>query len=236
MVLQRKMVVAHRGLSGGEPENTLEAFAASVGRGVEAIELDVRQTADGILVVYHDSKVGRASVAGSTHAELAARVPGLCTLSEALDVIPSKCLLDVEIKVAGIERALLDVLEPSRKTSTYVVTSFHDEAVARVKTLDSTIRVGLVLAEDSSKHGVRTRPSQVYPAGRLRRSHSDFAVAHWRLLRLGSVRRVTRLGYPVWVWTVNRPERIKRMLASPDVAAVITDRPLEAMAVRDGSE
>jgi glycerophosphoryl diester phosphodiesterase len=231
-MLERKTIVAHRGLSGDEPENTLEAFAASVARGVEAIELDVRQTVDGVLVIFHDAKVGKAAITRSTYAELLARAPALCTLGQALEIVPSQCLLDVEIKVPGIERAVLDVLEPRRKTSDFVVTSFHDHTVAQVKALDSTIRVGLVLGVDRPKHGIWTRLSEFFPAIRLRRSRSDFVVLNRRLLRSGVLRRMAWQGYPVWVWTVNKPVRLKRMLTSPHVAAVVTDRPVKAMALR----
>ena len=73
----KKTIVSHRGLSGDEPENTLEAIAASVARGVEAIEVDIRLTADGVPILFHDPSVGGAVVARSTHAELASHVPDL---------------------------------------------------------------------------------------------------------------------------------------------------------------
>lgn len=48
------MVIGHRGAAGLAPENTLAAFAAALDMGVDAVELDVHLTRDGILVVYHD--------------------------------------------------------------------------------------------------------------------------------------------------------------------------------------
>jgi len=232
----KKTIVSHRGLSGDEPENTLEAISASVARGVEAIEVDVRQTADGVPILFHDPSAGGAVVARSTYAELATRVPDLCTLAEAVDIIPSVCLLDVEIKTPGIERAVLDVLEPRRRTSSFVITSFRDEAVAQAKALDSTIRVGLVLGIDESTRGIGTRPRELFPLRRLRRSKSDFVVIHKKLFRYGFLRRLAWIGYPVWVYTVNKPERVMRMLKSPEVTAVVTDRPVEAMELRDRLE
>ena len=235
-VPRQKTIVSHRGLSGDEPENTLEAIAASVARGVEAIEVDIRLTADGVPILFHDPSVGGAVVARSTHAELASHVPDLCTLAEAVDIIPSECLLDVEIKTPGIERAVLDVLEPRRKTSSFVITSFRDEAVAQAKALDSTIQVGLVLGIDERAKGKGTRLRELFPLRRLRRSNSDFVVVHKKLFRYGFLRRLAWLGYPVWVYTVNKPERMIRMLENADVTAIVTDRPLEAMALRDRLE
>ena len=57
-------VIAHRGASRLAPENTIEAFELAVAVGADGIELDVRRTADGVLVVHHDARLpdGRAIV------------------------------------------------------------------------------------------------------------------------------------------------------------------------------
>jgi glycerophosphoryl diester phosphodiesterase len=228
-------VLSHRGLSGGdEPENTLAAFTSAVARGVEGIELDVRRTADGVLVIAHDAVVRGVTIAISTSADLAALVPGLCTFAEALDAIPPECLLDVEVKLTGIEEQVLAELAARRERGRFVVTSFCDEVVARVKALDPAVRTGLVLGEGRPKSGMRARLSELFPAARLRRCGADVVIPDWRLLRLGFLRRAARSGYPVWVWTVNDPGLMRRVLGHPEVAAVITDRPLEAMRLRAG--
>ena len=72
-----RLVIAHRGSSSEAPENTLRAFEAAVGRGADAIELDVRLTADGAPVVIHDATLDRTTdrtgpVAALTLAELRA--------------------------------------------------------------------------------------------------------------------------------------------------------------------
>ncbi len=226
-------ILSHRGVSGGaERENTLEAFVAAVARGVEGVELDVRQTADGVLVISHDAVTQGLSVAQVSRAVLTAQVPSLCTFEEALSAIPAGCLLDVEVKVPGIERRVLDALVRSRERSDFVVTSFDDQTVARVKSLDPAVRTGLVLGEGRPKDGLRARLSELFPGRRLRRCGADVVIPNWKLLHCGFVRRAAHRGYPVWVWTVNEPELTRRLLRSPGVAAIITDRPLEAMALR----
>jgi glycerophosphoryl diester phosphodiesterase len=232
---ERARVLSHRGRSGGgEQENTLAAYAAAVARGVEGIELDVRLTADGALAISHDAIAGGIPVAASTLAELVAEAPRLCTFVEALEVIPATCLLDVEVKVHGVEGAVLRELAAKRERSGFVVTSFHDEIVARVKALDPAVRTGLVLGEGRPKDGLRARLSELFPAGRLRSCGADVVIPNWKLLHFGFLRRAARHGYPVWVWTVNDPGLTKRLLRSPEVGAIITDRPLEAMALRVG--
>jgi glycerophosphoryl diester phosphodiesterase len=233
--LGQKLVLSHRGIYGGaEPENSVAAFSAAVAQGVEGIELDVRRTADGVLIVAHDATVGGLTIADCTRAELAARVPTLCTFREALSVIPWGCVLDVEIKPPGIEAEVLRELATSRKPGAFVVSSFYDGVVARVKQLDPGVKAGLILGEGRPKDGIRSRLSELFPARRMRKCRADFVVPNWRLLRFGFLRRIARLGCSAWVWTVNEPRRTKRLLREPAVAAIVTDRPLEAMSLRDG--
>lgn len=71
------VTVAHRFLSAGFPENTLAAFKSAITHGVQAIELDLRGTADGEVVVLHDATVdrttnGRGNVTGMTLHEVRA--------------------------------------------------------------------------------------------------------------------------------------------------------------------
>lgn len=110
----RPRIVAHRGASFEAPENTLAAFERAWALGVEAVELDVRLTRDGEVVVFHDETTERIGgvarpVAAQTLAELraldvgawkharyaGARIP---TLAEVLAITPPGRTVVVEIK------------------------------------------------------------------------------------------------------------------------------------------
>jgi glycerophosphoryl diester phosphodiesterase len=112
--LPRRGVAAHRGGALSRPENTLAAFREAARIGAHQIELDVRRSADGELVVIHDESVdrttdGRGAVADLTLAELrrldagsaygpafaGERIP---TLGEVLDAVPRNVWLNVQIK------------------------------------------------------------------------------------------------------------------------------------------
>jgi len=110
-------VVAHRGLSGLCPENTLPAFAAAVALGVEEIELDLWASRDGQLVVCHDADVARTSNgrglirdldwadirkldAGSGHGQQWAGVP-FCRLDEVLECVGGRVVMNIHVKDAG---------------------------------------------------------------------------------------------------------------------------------------
>src|SRR5215216_2965630 len=113
------LIYAHRGASAVHPENTLLAFRQALAVGVDGIELDVHATADGIPVVIHDRDIGRTTdgVGYVDQIQLARletfdagdgeRVP---TLAEVLALVGDAAHLDIEIKGAGIERVVLEVL------------------------------------------------------------------------------------------------------------------------------
>lgn len=88
-------VLAHRGASKAEPENTVAAFRRAGEMGADAVELDVRRTVDGVLVVHHNPDLpdGRV-IAATAHGELPAAVP---TLGAALDACAGMWV-NVEIK------------------------------------------------------------------------------------------------------------------------------------------
>jgi len=219
-------------LSGPEPENSLKSFCASVARGIEAIEFDVRQTLDNVLIVSHDTHVAGVSIGASAYEDLSAKAPELCTLEEALAAIPLSCLLDIELKVEGIEEAVLREAHGARRPSDYVLTSFNARSIARIKAIDPTVRAGLLL-EESPADRARTTPAALLAVGKLQSCGADFVAAHWKLLRLGFLRRMRQSGFPVWVWTVNSSELMTILIQRPEVAAIVTDHPLEAMQLRN---
>jgi glycerophosphoryl diester phosphodiesterase len=138
------LVFAHRGNSAHAPENTLEAFRQAVALGVDGLEFDVRLTADGVPVVFHDPTVerttdGRGAVAAMTLAELreldagyrfgATAHPyrgkgvGVPTVEEALDVTAPLPLV-VEVKALEAAEPLLDLLRRRGESERVIVGSF----------------------------------------------------------------------------------------------------------------
>lgn len=105
-------IIAHRGLAEGLPENTLAAFERSIQRGIDVIELDVRTTRDGHLVIHHDETLDRTTdctgqLAGSSLARIKTCDAGwpshpgepIPTLAEALVFArdrPVRLLLDIK--------------------------------------------------------------------------------------------------------------------------------------------
>lgn len=135
------LVLSHRGLRNRPDvhENTLEAFEAAVDAGVDGIETDVRRSADGALVLFHDRSVadGRP-VHALTRMELQAAVGHpVPTLQEALSFWPD-VLWNVEIKTLDAARSTFDLLTTAIEPGRLLVTSFlHDVVAECARTLES---------------------------------------------------------------------------------------------------
>lgn len=113
----RPLAIAHRGGALLGPENTAEAFAASIKAGAEIVETDLRFSADGALVCLHDADLARLigdprRVAETDLTTLRAALPGLLTLEEAIAAsAPLGLLLDVKLHEARILNPILAALD-----------------------------------------------------------------------------------------------------------------------------
>ena len=109
--MHKIVVIAHRGFHRDFPENTLESFRAAQDLGVDGIEFDVQETADGEFVIHHDDDIGGRSISSLSLAEIAAhRIGGgyrIPVLQEALEAVGRGLVLLVELKkVRSLEKFL----------------------------------------------------------------------------------------------------------------------------------
>lgn len=148
-VVRRPMVIAHRGGAALAPENTLLSLQRGMEAGADMLEVDVRCTADGYLVLMHDSRLerttnGRGYVAELSYDSIASlsivdavgnvtslRVP---TLDEALEFVAGRCGLLIEVKggaVSGVEQLVIDVIRKHNAEGRVAVQSFSDDVLER---------------------------------------------------------------------------------------------------------
>jgi glycerophosphoryl diester phosphodiesterase len=130
------------------PENTLPSFEAALALGADGIELDVHATADGVVVVHHDPMLrdGREIRRTEWDQVRASRVApdvGIPTLLEVCDVVRDRAELFVEIKGAGIEDAVVDVLRGHAGTA--AIHSFDHELIGRLSRRGVPHRLGLLI-------------------------------------------------------------------------------------------
>lgn len=144
-------MAAHRGGAAERPENTLSAFRNAIARGVHQVELDVRRSADGALVVIHDDRIDRTtngwgvvrslSLAQLRRLDAGAPGVGIPTLEEALDVLPRDLWINVQIKRGEpiAEEVARAIVHAGREDQAFVAAG--NDACRRVRRACSSLRV-----------------------------------------------------------------------------------------------
>ncbi|MBK9035529.1 MAG: glycerophosphodiester phosphodiesterase [Myxococcales bacterium] len=238
--ITRPRLVAHRGASLVAPENTLAAFRAAWALGVEAVELDVRVTRDGAVVVIHDDTTARVAgvdraVADQTLAELRAldvgawrgaafageRIP---TLTEALAIVPAGATLFVELKTTAADApTVAAVIRADPRGGQVALQAFDPDALAALAGAlpgaPAYLTVGPPRADDDR---VLPYPIEVLDAARSR-GFAGLALDA-RAVTPELVVAARAAGVALDVWTVNDAAALRAWLRA-DVRFVETDRP-----------
>lgn len=214
------LVLGHRGVPEAALENTLESFVRAVRDGADGVEVDLRSAADGTPVVIHDATLERAfGLAGNVgslawealHRLTGARLPSLQQV--VAWAAASGAWLNVELKMAGAERAVVELLVSHGLADRCFLSSFDGASIARVAEIDSSLRRFLLLESWSES-----------TAERLTRSRAEGVCLRADAASPMTIEVLRRDGYSVVAWTVDDPARAVT-LAEAGVAAIISDRP-----------
>jgi len=230
----RCLVIAHRGASAAAPENTLAAFRLAADLGADGVELDVRRTVDGQLVVIHDASVDRTTdgtgrVAALTLDQLrrfdagrkfgppfrGERIP---LLSKVFEVLGGRLLVDVEVKAAGVEAALLDLIRKMQMVDSVLISSFDAQVVAHVRDLAPEMPAGLLQSAADPYAAVSVRATAYLPEVTALtadvvascRSHG-LRVITWTVRTEEEARQALRVGVDGII--ADDPTLIRKMLA-----------------------
>ena len=234
-------IVAHRGKTATvKSENTIEAFQKAIEIGIPQIEFDVRMSQDGYLIGYHDRSIrpdgenqAESEISALTYQELQsiARSKGfeVPLFEDILKLCRDRIALDIEIKEEGYEDRIVELTTKHLKYTDFVIKSFNDASVRKIKDLDPQIEVGLLLGKVRGKFPLVSVMAQFFPEYRIFKTGADFVSPHFRLLKFGFLWRMKLLNKPVYVWTVNEERRLVKLVRRNDIAAIITDRPELAM-------
>lgn len=219
----KPLVIAHRGGANrrDREENRLATFRRSLALGVDAVECDVRLSADGEVVVIHDDTLDRTTsghghVGAFTAKELA--VLGVPTLRELCRLVRGRVRLLVEIKSASPYR-VMDVLAEEKMEREVLVISFHPEYLRPIARRRPDIELGLLLYKFGGD--VPTLACYVERGRELR------ATTLGPNLRLCSRRLVGAIhdaGMRVFAWTANT-RLSQRGLIKVGVDGIVTDFP-----------
>ena len=222
-------VVAHRGASRRAVENTVAAFRLATEIGADAVELDVRRSADDVLVVHHDPRLADESVIRDVHkVDLPDWMP---TLGEALDACAAPgpgWAVNVEIKndpaeadfdpTDAIAEATIAVLAERDTPERWLISSFRWEVIERCRAIEPQIATAWLCVEVPA-----SAPARLAAAGHR-------ALHPWyRSVTHELVEECHRLGLELNVWTCDSPSAMTR-LAGWGVDGICTNVPDIALA------
>ncbi len=242
--------LAHRGASARAPENTLEAFRAGLEDGAGGLELDLRLTSDGHVVVMHDATVDRTTDGsgpvrdmtlevirkldagyrftpdgGRTH-PFRGRGVVVPTFEEILEAFPDVPVnADIKDPIPGVERIVLSVIERAGARERVIVASRHLGVMRRFRRLVA----GCV---PTAASGPEIRAFYLLAGAGLQRvlrpGYEALQVPSvYRGVRVVTprfVRAAHGMGLRVDVWTINGAEEMRSLL-DMGVDVIMTDHP-----------
>jgi glycerophosphoryl diester phosphodiesterase len=227
-------IVAHRGASAYEPENTLRAFRRAIELGADMSELDLQLSKDGALVVMHNYTVdettnGHGAIQDLTLHELKQLDAGggesIPILEEVIDLVRGRNGLYLELKAKGTPSAVVSLLRVNRFTEPHqvIVGSFQPDLVRETKEFAPELKTALLVGP-------------VFPAPELvemaHQARADYIHLCWEnraphpheLLTPDLLQALRAAGLGIVLWHEEREDEIAA-LRTLDVDAICTNTP-----------
>ena len=223
-------VTAHRGASHGAPENTLAAFSLAIEEGADYIELDVRETKDGELIIMHDENLKRTcgvdkKVGKQTFKQIRKYSAGkkfskkfkdekVPTLREAIELIGDSAVINIEIKTSNTDKHLVegivDLVHEYNIGHQVVIASTSSKALRKVKELDPSLKTVYIM--------------QIAYGDFYSMSFVDVYSVKYTFVSYDMVKKIHNMGKEIYVWTVDDRNVLEQMMQK-NVDNIITNNP-----------
>jgi glycerophosphoryl diester phosphodiesterase len=222
------IIFAHRGANNFAPENSLQAFEEALKMGCDGVEMDLRYTASGEVIVFHDRNLWRMTGYRGIVPQMGlneirrhslnqdGRFP-IPTLQEVLDLLRDKLLINLELKRErfksnGFETRTVQILDEFNLRDNIIISSFNPLVLKKIEGISNNkFHMGFIY---------RNRSHKMMTLGTSIKSlHIEYTILTKRYL-LGKQKR----GYKVYPWTVDKEESMRHLI-SMGVDGIITNRP-----------
>lgn len=232
------IIYAHRGASAYAPENTKVAFEKAIELNANGIELDLQKTKDGKIVIFHDDYIdkksnGTGKIEEHTYQELLELDFGIwfdnkyknekIVLFEdfARDYLDKDLTFAIELKVLGIEKETLEIINKYKVHNNIYITSFLYEALENVRKMDPNIKLSWLIEDRISKENIekllRINGTQICPRASLVSkedieiaNNNGFGVRLWGIDNEEIMKKVYKLN--IEGMTVNFPDKLIKLL------------------------
>lgn len=203
--------------------------------GADVLEVDVRATGDGSLVLHHDRRLDGERLDRLTldTAKRLARKNGfeLATLSEAMRELAG-IRWNLEFKEKNLAEPALEIARAHAPATDVLVSSFRPRLLTRTDELAPEVLTGLLLGPVRAMRLLYRRGRARRLRSRAEKARADAIIPHKSFLRLGLLSTLRAVDRPLIVWTMNHPRRLERVVRLPFITGVITDRTARAVHLR----
>jgi glycerophosphoryl diester phosphodiesterase len=234
--VDRKVAVtAHRGSSKDAPENTLSAVHLAIEDGADFAEIDVQETADGVIVLLHDTDFMRVAGVNKkiwelSYAEIKTLDAGswfssefqhehVPTLTEILKLARGEIKLNIELKFNGHEKQLVEkvvkIIQDNNFKSQCVISSLNFEGLKKVRALDPELKIGYIIAK---------------AIGNMFRVDTDFLSLNSGMVTADVVAGARKRKIEVHAWTINTADNMSYFI-NLGVDNIITDYPAKLVSL-----
>jgi len=214
--------ISHRGANAYEPENTLRALKRALEYAVDMVEVDVRETKDGQIVVIHDETLerttnGRGHVHQTSFSELrklnAGKGERIPTLQEVIDLVKGRVGLIVELKDPRTTDKVAEILAKNNFVDQTLVTSFIHSAVKTIKELNPQLKTGVIF-----------RSAPIKPSQLALDANANALFPYHKYVTTRMIDDAHSNHLTINVWTVDTREEIEHY-ARIGVDGIVTNRP-----------
>jgi glycerophosphoryl diester phosphodiesterase len=223
-MINNKFIIAHRGASLYEKENTMEAFKLAVKLKTDMIELDVRKTKDSELIVFHDKKIGKKFVNEMSHEEMNNTLGyNVSSLKEVLKYFKGIVKLDIHLKEEGYEEEFIHLILKYLDLKDFFICSEIPSSLEKIKKICPQIKTGLILGAYFSDilffvlNGFRKR-------GMLK-SSVDILIPRWQLANFILLNRAKKYSKKVIPWGIRSKKIAEKFLKEDVVMGIVTNKP-----------
>ena len=224
--------IAHRGASGSglKPENTLSAFDEAIRIGVDIIEIDVRITGDGKLIVLHDPSLDRTTdfsglVRDMSYDDISKADAGdgekVPLLEDVLELARNRVQVLIELKSDYISENVLHAIHETGSQEQVIIQSFNPLNVERFKMMSPSIPAALLIGDlptSTSRLRARRLVAQVLSTG------SNILAVWHATITSSLIEEMRQRGISVWAWTVD-DEIIVKDLSLMGIHGIVSNYP-----------
>ena len=220
-------IIAHRGASGYEFENSMSAFKKAIELKADVIETDVRKTKDNVLILSHDDNLHNLTnsnkiISESTFKELefiklnnGELIP---TVEDLLSIHKGEIIFNLEIKVENVEKLLVQLVKKYDLLNHVVFSSFSLDVLMNIKKIEPRAQLQFVTIF----------PHIVFPERNQLKKLAELGIHAlnplYSLITEDLIKQAREVGLELYPWTINDMDTILKMIEL-GIDGVMTDYP-----------